>query len=80
MMMTTMIMMKMMVNNIMTKVSHLSIGINMGKKSSSCEKCRHQGNAGDGDDDIQLEKEDEMAKAILGMIIEVDWLLPVEEQ
>ena len=67
MMMTTLMMMM----NIMTKVSHLSIGINMGKKSSSCEKRRHQGNAGDGDDDIQLEKEDEMAKAILGMIIKM---------
>ena len=67
----TMMVMKVMMMTMMTKVSHLSIGINMGKKSSSCEKCRHQGNAGDGDDDIQLEKEDEMAKAILGMIIKM---------
>ena len=72
MMTPTMMVMKVMMMTMMTKVSHLSIGINMGKKSSSCEKRRHQGNAGDVDDHILLEEEDEMAKAILGMIIEVD--------
>ena len=45
----TMMVMKVMMMTMMTKVSHLSIGINMGKKSSSCEKCRHQGNTGDVD-------------------------------
>ena len=41
----------------MTKLNwHLSIGIHMRKEGSSCQKCGHQGNAGEGDDEFETDE------------------------